>query len=204
MILEYAGKQPRVHEETYIAPNVILRGDVTIGKGCSILFGAIITAEGGPITIGDNCVIMEQSIIRGTSKNPVIIGNSVLVGPQSHLSGCKIEDEVFIATGSTIFNGAHVKKGCEVRINGVVHVNTMLEPGSLVPIGWVAVGNPAQIFPPEEHDKIWKIQKEMDFSGTVFGSDRSITQGENIRKYARSLLKHRGDKPLSSSGKDCK
>lgn len=194
MILEYHGSKPKIHNGTYIDPDAVIRGDVTIGKGTSILFGAVISDEGGPVVIGDNCVIMEQAVIRGTAKNPVIIGNSVLTGPHAHLSGFKIDDEAFLATGSTIFNGAHVKRGCEVRINGVVHVNTVLEPETLVPIGWVAVGNPAQIFAPEAHDNIWRIQKEMDFPGTVFGSDRSAKQGDIIRKYAKSLLKHRDDK----------
>jgi carbonic anhydrase/acetyltransferase-like protein (isoleucine patch superfamily) len=200
MLLEYDGKQPDIPEETYIAPNAIIRGDVTIGKGTSVLFGAVITAEGGPVTIGENCVIMEQAVIRGTPKHPAKIGHSVLVGPQSHLSGCKIDDEVFIATGSTIFNGVHIKQSSEVRINGVVHVNSVLEPESMVPIGWIAVGNPAEIFPPTEHKKIWEIQKEMDFPRTVWGVDRAtVSQGERIHSYAKALQRHRDDKIISKA-----
>lgn len=201
MFLEYDGQRPKIHDEAYVAPNATIRGDVTIGKGTSVLFGAVITAEGGPVIIEDNCVIMEQAVIRGTPKHPVIIGSSVLIGPQSHLSGCKIEDEVFIATGSTIFNGVHIKHGSEVRINGIVHVNTVLEPKSTVPIGWIAVGNPARIFPPNEHDKIWEIQKKMNFPGTVWGVDRTVSQGERIRSYAKALQRHRKDKIISTSRK---
>lgn len=200
MILDYKDKQPDIHDEAYIAPNATVRGDVTIDRGTSVLFGAVITAEGGSVTIGENCVIMEQSVIRGTPKDPAVIGDAVLIGPFSHLSGCRIDEEVFFATGSTIFNGAHIKKGSEIRINGVVHVNSVLAPGSMVPIGWVAVGDPARIFSPDRHDEIWGIQKQIDFPGTVWGVERSVSQGQRIRTYAKALQRHRDDKIVRRSG----
>ena len=73
------------------------------------------------------------------------------------------EDGCFVATGAALFPGAHLGTGgTEVRIHGVVQVNTVLEPGSTVPIGWIAVGDPAQILPPDRHDDIWAIQRELD------------------------------------------
>lgn len=199
MILEYDGKQPSIHKDAYIAPNAVIRGDVTIAKGTSILYGAIITDEGGSVKIGENCVVMENAIVRGVPKHSVKIGHSVLVGPHSHLTGCTIDDEVFLATGSTVFNGAQIKTGSEVRIYGVVHINTTLEAGTIVPIGWIAVGDPVRILPPDQHSDIWKIQKDLDFPGTVWGTDRSTPQGQQIRSYAKALLRHKGDKiqPIS-------
>ncbi len=194
MLLEYKERRPEIAEECYIAPNAVIRGDVTVKKGAAVLFGAVITSEGGPVEIGENCVVMEQAVIRGTPKHPARLGHSVLVGPHSHLTGCTIEEESFIATGSAVFNGALVGKGSEVRINGVVHVNTVLPPGALVPIGWVAVGDPARILPAEKHEEIWELQRQQDFPGTVWGMDRSTSEGERIRKYARALQRHRQDR----------
>lgn len=57
--------------------------------------------------------------------------------------------------------------GDDVRIHGVVQVNTILPPGATVPIGWVAVGNPAEIYPPGQHEQIWAIQESLDFPGTI-------------------------------------
>ena len=53
----------------------------------------------------------------------------MLVGPHAHVNGATIEDEVFLATGAAVFPGATVGHGAEVRIHGVVQVNTTLEPG---------------------------------------------------------------------------
>lgn len=197
MMLAYDEKRPDIHETAYVAPNALIRGDVTIGEGTSVLYGAVITDEGGPVTIGSQCVIMEQAVVRGTPKHPATIGDAVLVGPHAHLSGCTIRDEVFIATGSAVFNGARINIGSEVRINGIVHVNTVLEADSTVPIGWVAVGDPAEILPPDKHDRIWEIQKQQDFPGTVWGVDRSVGRGDRTRRYARALHVHRRDTIIS-------
>jgi carbonic anhydrase/acetyltransferase-like protein (isoleucine patch superfamily) len=194
MLIEHGGARPVIDESAYVAPNAVLSGDVAIGPSCSVLFGAVITADGGGVEIGPDCVTMENAVIRGTPRHATRIGSRVLVGPHAHLTGCSIEDDVFLATGVTIFNGAEVGKDTEVRFNGIVHVNSVVEPDTTVPIGWIAVGNPARLFAPDEHEAIWEVQREMDFPGTVFGVSRAVPAGEINRCYAHALRnRHSGD-----------
>jgi carbonic anhydrase/acetyltransferase-like protein (isoleucine patch superfamily) len=201
MLLEHRGKRPRIHESAYVAPTATICGDVTIGENSRILFGAVVTAEGGPVEIGMECIVMENAVIRGTPKHPASLGDHVLVGPRAYLTGCKVEDNVFLATGSTVFNRALVGEGSEVRINGVVHLRTTLPKDSLVPIGWVAIGDPAEVLPPDEHERIWDIQRPLDFPRTVFGVERGpaeVMMPEVTRRYARGLEKHRTDQILDA------
>lgn len=154
-------------------------------------------AEGGTVKIGRECIIMENAVIRASRRHPVQIGDHVLIGPRAYLTGCVVEDAVFLATGTTIFNGARIGTRAEVRINGVVHLKSALSPDVVVPIGWIAVGHPARIFPPAEHETIWTIQEPLNFPRTVFGLDR-VPQGETImpemtRRYAQALGRHRED-----------
>ncbi len=202
MLLEHQGKRPRIHESVYVAPTATICGDVTIGEDSRVLFGAVITAEGGPVRIGARCIVMENAVIRGTPRHPTRLGDHVLVGPRAYLTGCTAEDDVFLATGVAIFNGARIGVRAEVRINGVVHLNTALPPDTTVPIGWVAVGDPAEILPPGEHERIWAIQEPLDFPRTVFGLERAPA-GETImpemtRRYARALARHREDRILDA------
>lgn len=198
LLVEHGGKRPRVHPTAYLAPNAVLCGDVTVGEGAAVLFGAVLTSEGGPVELGARCIVMENAVLRGTQRHPLRLGNNVLVGPHAHLTGCTVADNVFLATGAVVFNGATIGERAEVRIHGVVHVNTRLAADAVVPIGWIAVGDPAEILPPSEHDRIWETQQELQFSRTVFGLPRADA-GQSIMpemtgRYARALGRHKDDK----------
>src|SRR4051812_14114800 len=121
---------------------------------------------------------MENAVLRGRADHPLTIGDAVLVGPHAHLNGATIEDEVFIATGVSIFAGAHVGAGSELRVNSVLHVNSTLAPQTVVPIGWIAAGNPAQLFSPDRHDDLWTVQEPLDFPGTMYGVSRGTPMRE--------------------------
>ena len=198
MQFEHLGAQPRIHPSAVIAPTAVISGDVTIGEDCQVLHGAVITAEGGAITIGENVIVMENALIRATTANPVHIGDHTLVGPMASISGATIGDEVFLATGTRVFNGARIGDRCEVRINAVVHLRTHLAPETVVPIGWVAVGDPVQVLSADRHDEIWAAQKELDFPGYVFGLDRETPDlmVQLTERYGRSLARHADDRPL--------
>ena len=103
----------------------------------------------------------------------------------AHLAGCTIEENVFLATGVSIFHGATIKKGSEIRVNGVVHLKTLFPENETLPIGWIAVGNPMQMFPPDKHDEIWEIQKKLNFSNLVY----NIPKKENIMDLNKTLCK---------------
>ncbi len=196
MLLEHRGKAPKVDASAYVAPTAVVCGDVTIGAGARILFGAVLTAEDGAITVGERCVIMENALIRGRAQHPATIGDDVLIGPHAHVNGTTIEAGCFIATGAALFPGARVGAGSEVRIHGVVQVNTVLAPGSTVPIGWIAVGE--RILPPDRHDDIWAIQRELDFPGTVYGISRGTDATTMMRGQSDWFSAHRADTELSS------
>ncbi|HTZ77901.1 MAG TPA: gamma carbonic anhydrase family protein [Stellaceae bacterium] len=200
MLLVHDGKRPSIDPSARIAPNAVLCGDVTVGANCSVGFGAVLTAESGAITIGANCVIMDTAVIRGVRRSPVRIGDNVLVGPHAYLTGCEVADSAFIATGATVFNGARIGARAEVRINGIVHLRSVLPPDAVVPLGWIAVGDPAEILPPDQHERIWSIQKALDFPRFVFGVERPA-EGESLMpevmpRYAASLRRHLKDEEI--------
>lgn len=195
MLIEHRGNSPKVDPSAWMAPTATISGDVEIGPESRILFGAVVTADGGPVRIGSRCVVMENAVLRGTRKHPLSIGSNVLVGPRAYLSGCTIEDEVFLATGSAVFNGARIGRRAEVRVNGTVHLRTVLPEEAVVPIGWVAVGDPANILPPDRHEEIWAIQEALDFPGEIFGVDRSPEMMvEIMARYTRALGSHEEDR----------
>src|SRR5260221_3083384 len=53
MLLEHNGATPKIDPTARIAPNAVLCGEVTIVANSSIAFGAVLTAESGSITVGE-------------------------------------------------------------------------------------------------------------------------------------------------------
>lgn len=205
MLLDHGGERPDVHESAYVAPTATICGDVRVGPNACVMFGAIVTADGGPVDIGSHAIVMEGAVLRGTSRHPLSVGRHVLVGPRAYLTGCTVAENTFVATGSTVFNGATLGAGSEVRINGIVHLRSTLPEGSVVPIGWVAVGDPAEVLPPGAHDRIWERQEPLDFPGTVFGLERAPPEEllpKLTERYASYIKRHEADTVLTSVDAD--
>jgi len=200
MLVEHQGRRPQVAPSAYVAPNAVVCGDVVVGEESRILFGAVVTAEGGRVELGEQVIVMEQAVIRGREGHPAVIGRHSLIGPHAHVNGAVLGEAVFLATGASVFPGARIGVGAEVRVNGVVHVNSALGDEALVPIGWVAVGDPARILPPAEHEAIWQVQRELDFVGTVYGIEPTSPAEEMARitrGYAELFGRHRHDQVIA-------
>jgi len=181
---------PRINPLARIASTAVLEGDVRVGAHARILHGAILCAYDGVIEVGAHTIVMEQAVLRASARFPLTIGDHCLVGPHVSVSGAEIGSEVFLATGAAVFPAAVVGRRSEVRINGVVQLRTVLAEGTTVPIGWIAVGNPTQLFSPERHDELWAVQRELDFPGFVFGVDREDpdVMVRLTERYADALL----------------
>jgi carbonic anhydrase/acetyltransferase-like protein (isoleucine patch superfamily) len=172
MIIAHAGIAPRIDPAAWVAPDATICGDVEIAAGARVLHGARIVGEaGGTIRIGRDVIVMENAVVRAGPRHPCRIGDHCLIGPHAHITGATIEDEVFIATGASIFHEAHVGKGSVIRVDGIVHLKTRLEAGAVVPIKWIALGDPARMFSPDQHEGLSVVLRELNFSMTVYGID---------------------------------
>jgi carbonic anhydrase/acetyltransferase-like protein (isoleucine patch superfamily) len=118
MLVKHLGKSPVIDPTAFVAPNAAVCGDVSIGPGARIMFGAQVIAEGGSIKIGRECIVMENAVLRSTAVHCLSIASHCLVGPNAHVVGSTIDEEVFLATGCAVFHGSHIGAGAEVRING--------------------------------------------------------------------------------------
>ncbi|MGB3377045.1 MAG: gamma carbonic anhydrase family protein [Microbacterium sp.] len=198
MIYEHLGARPRIHDTAVVAPTAVISGDVEIGPDCQVLHGAVITAEGGPITLGEHVIVMENALVRATTANAVHIGAHTLVGTLASIAGATVGEEVFFASGARVFNGALVGAHCEIRVNAIVQRRAVLPEGTVVPIGWVAAGDPVQMFSPDQADEIAEAMPELDFPGHVFGVDRDTPDlmVQLTERYGTSLARHADDRQL--------
>jgi len=198
--IRHLGMTPSIHPEAYVAPTAVLSGQVSIGAGSCIMHGAVLAAQGGPVQIGAHCVIMENAVLRGTLRHPLIMGDHVLAGPHSQLTGCGIADEVFIAAGAMVLNGAHLGRASSVAVGAVAHIGAIVPALGRIPIGWVAVGDPARIYPPGDAEPIQAGLAEAGWSFLPFvlgvddaGGRRDQFRAALQRYTAAMARRHRQD-----------
>lgn len=211
MILSSGTKKPVVHESAYVAPTAVLSGDVTVEEGCAVLHGAVLTAEGAPLVVGANSVVMENAVVKASGGKalqwPCSIGESCIIGPGAYVVGATIEPGAFIASGAKVFNGATVSEGVSVALGGIVHVNSRVPAGSHVPMQHIALGDPATVYAPNRAEE---VHEKMNFFADVFNlpasDDMRAKAAENYAKFLRkthaqdAALPDRAKKPPTKPG----
>jgi len=123
---------PYIAEETFIAPNCTIVGDVSIGHHCSIWFNAVVRGDVNYIKIGNYTNIQDNVTIHGTYlKNGTDIGNYVNIGHNALVHGCIIHDYVLIGMGAIVMDKAVIETKVIVAAGAVILENTICESGYL-------------------------------------------------------------------------
>jgi carbonic anhydrase/acetyltransferase-like protein (isoleucine patch superfamily) len=132
IIRELQGKVPSIGEDTFIAENATIIGDVKMGKQGSIWYNAVIRGDVNSIEIGDKVNIQDNAVIHCTyQKASTKIGNNVSIGHRAIVHGCTIHDHVLIGMGAIVMDGVVVEEGSIIAAGAVVLENTYVEKGSI-------------------------------------------------------------------------
>jgi hypothetical protein len=203
VILESDGMRPRIDPSAQIAGSALISGDVSIGPETRVAHGAVLVSEGGPIHVGTQCLVMGNAVIREVPGQVTTLGARVLVAHTAISSAAASATTCFWLPQrrcSTARSWASA-----ARCGSVEWFTSVLpsRPISTVPIGWVAVGTPAIIRAPGDHDEIWEVQQSLDFPGYVFRMDRP-PPGQSLMpalmpRYLNALRRiHADDSPTKS------
>ncbi len=142
------GFAPEIGEGTFVAENATIVGDVTIGRGCSIWFNAVLRGDVNSIRIGNNVNVQDGAVLHTLyEKSTIEIGDNVSIGHNVTIHGATIKDGALVGMGATVLDHAVVGEGAIVAANALVLSNTVIEPGSMwagVPAKFVKKVDPEQ------------------------------------------------------------
>jgi carbonic anhydrase/acetyltransferase-like protein (isoleucine patch superfamily) len=164
---------PTLGSGAWAAPSADLIGDVRLGAGASVWFGAVIRADNTPIEIGAKSNIQDGAIGHSDPGFPLTIGAGVTVGHQAILHGCTIGQGALIGMGAKILNGASIGAACLVGAGALVTEGKQFEAGTLI------VGSPARVVRPLTEQEL----KGLEMSAEHYA--------EKATHYARSLRESR-------------
>lgn len=126
------GKTPEIGEECFLAETATVIGDVVLGSGCSIWYGAVLRGDVHSIRVGNNTNIQDNAVIHATyQKSPTNIGNYVTIAHGAIVHGCTIHDNVMIGMNAVILDDAVIESNSIVAAGSVVSKGTRVESGSV-------------------------------------------------------------------------
>ena len=125
-------------ENVFIADTAVVVGDVTLSKGVSVWFQAVIRGDEGPITVGENSNVQDGAILHSETR----IGKNCTIGHGAIVHGCTVGDDTLIGMGSILLNGARIGKHCLVGAGALVTGKMDAPDGSLI------LGSPAKVVRP--------------------------------------------------------
>ena len=138
MIQSFRGLSPDIHPTAFVHPTAVVIGEVTLGPGVSIWPGVVLRGDQGPIVIGENSNIQDNSVVHNTGGRSVTrVGARVTVGHRAILHGCIVEDDVLVGMGSILLDN------CVVRAGSMVGAGALVTGGKEIPPGVLALGSPA-------------------------------------------------------------
>ncbi len=173
MIYEYKGVRPQLGRDVFLAPGVIVLGDVEIGDFSNLWFYTVARGDVHKIRIGASTNIQDHCMLHVTGgRYPLTVGDGVIVGHRAVLHGCTVHDNALIGIGALVLDGAVVEEGAIVAAGAVV------TPGSVIPANRLAVGIPARPTrePSDEERNFHKINsaKYQEYGRTFYQVTRVL------------------------------
>lgn len=139
IVKKVRGHEPRFGKDCFLAENAVVVGEVTLGDNCTVWFNAVLRGDVNSITIGDNSNVQDGAVIHGTyEKAKTVIGKNVSVAHNAVVHGCTLEDNVLVGMGAIVMDGSVVGS------NSVIAAGAVVLPGTQIPPGSVFAGVPAR------------------------------------------------------------
>ncbi|HAE43593.1 MAG TPA: carbonic anhydrase/acetyltransferase [Clostridiales bacterium] len=122
-----------------IAESARVLGKLRIGTGAYIAQGTVVRSMAGNIQIGNNSMVLENSVIVGSREFPVDIGSKTVFGHKSIVLGASIGDLCEIGNKTIFMPGSKMGTMC------ITGEGTLIPTGMIIPQESVVVGRPAKV-----------------------------------------------------------
>jgi gamma-carbonic anhydrase len=132
IIKSVRGHTPVFGANCFLADGAVVVGEVTMGHNCTVWFNAVVRGDVHSITIGNNTNIQDGAVLHCTyQRAKLVIGNNVSIAHNAVVHGCTIEDNVLIGIGAILLDDAIIGSNSVIAAGAVVLPGTKVEPGSI-------------------------------------------------------------------------
>lgn len=132
-LYEYKGIWPQIAESAYIFDSAEITGHVKIGENSIIASGVrIIGNSHGPVSIGKNVQILENSVLHLLPDNELIIEDNVIIGPGCMIHGTWIGSNTLVESGSIVCDYSKLGRNTLVKAGSLVKQRSIFEDNEIL------------------------------------------------------------------------
>ena len=162
---------PTIAPTAWVADSAQVIGNVDLGEGASVWFGAVLRGDNERLTVGAGTNIQDGTVVHSDHGYPVTLGANVTVGHQVMLHGCTVGDGSLIGIQAVVLNGAKIGRNC------LVGAGSLVTEGKEFPDGSMIMGTPAKLVRQLTPEQITAMQQ---------GAPHYV---ENAQRYRTGLKK---------------
>jgi gamma-carbonic anhydrase len=123
---------PQLGPDVYLAETSVVIGDVTLGAGVSVWYGAVLRGDVGSIRVGARTNLQDNVTVHmSLGSSDAILGEDCIVGHNVVIHGAIIGNRVLVGIGSVVMDNARVGDGAWIAAGSVVPAKTEIPPGGL-------------------------------------------------------------------------
>ena len=129
----YRGTWPTIDPSAVLFDSAEITGDVHIGPRTVIGAGVRIIGDAhGPVRIGADVQILENTVLHLLPDNELVIEDGVVVGPGAMIHGCRLGAGTVVGPAAIVADGAVLGANSELGIGSLVPQRATHPPGSVL------------------------------------------------------------------------
>ena len=137
-VIEFEGKNPKIHPSVFLAPGSWVIGDVTLDEDVNVWTNAVIRGDDDSVKIGARTTVLEGCLIEAPTGNPVKIGDDVIISHGATVHGATIEDGCIVGIGAIVLDNAVIGS------KSIIGSGALVSPRTKIPANQLVLGVPAK------------------------------------------------------------
>jgi carbonic anhydrase/acetyltransferase-like protein (isoleucine patch superfamily) len=123
----------------FVAENAVVVGQVSLARGVSVWYGAVVRGDMAPIAVGEFTNLQDGSVLHCDPGKPLEVGRYVTVGHLAMIHARSVGDRSLVGIHATLLSGSVVGEGSLIAAGALVREDQVIPPRSIV------VGVPGKI-----------------------------------------------------------
>ena len=169
-------------ERAFLAYNSTVTGDVQLGAGVSVWFGAVVRGDVAPVILGERVNVQDAAVIHCDTGFSNTIEDDVTIAHRAVIHGERVGRGSLIGIGAVLLGHTLIGDQC------LIAAGTVVTPGTRIPDRMLVMGVPGRVVRPVNSSELeymeWLSRRYVDlvqkYQAGEFGEVHVANRGDGV------------------------